>query len=189
MTPDMLSRALQIPVARAAPWADPLSAAMALYAIDSPLRQAAFLAQCGHESGRFQWLRELWGPTSTQKLYEPPSEKAKQLGNTQAGDGFRFRGGGLIDVTGRYNFRVMGQKIGVDLEGNPDQIAQPSPACLSAAQFWTDRNLNAFIDVGDIWSISRAVNLGNPHSSATPNGMQDRLDLWESCKAALGIAS
>lgn len=189
MTPQTLSAALQIPLARATPWADPLSAVMALFAIDSPARQAAFLAQCGHESGRFQWLRELWGPTAVQRTYEPPSTKATALGNTQQGDGYRYRAGGLIGITGRYNFRVMGQKIGVDLEGNPDQIAQPSVAAEASAQFWADNALSAFADAGDFLSISRAINLGNARSTATPNGMDDRLVLWASCKAALGVAS
>ncbi|VWC53622.1 putative phage lysozyme [Burkholderia aenigmatica] len=189
MTPQILSAALQIPVSRAMPWADPLSAVMALYAIDSPARQAAFLAQCGHESGGFQWLRELWGPTPIQKSYEPPSTKAAKLGNTQPGDGFRYRGGGLLQITGRYNFREMGQKIGVDLEGNPDQIVQPSVAAEASAQFWSDNALSAFADAGDFLSISRAINLGNPHSAATPEGMTGRLELWTSCKAALGVSS
>ncbi|WP_256979901.1 glycoside hydrolase family 19 protein [Burkholderia sp. AU17457] len=188
MTPQTLAAALQIPVARATQWADPLSAAMALYAIDSPARQAAFLAQCGHESGRFQWLREIWGPTPTQLTYEPPSAKATALGNTQPGDGFKFRAGGLIGITGRYNFRVMGQKIGIDLEDNPDQISQPSIAAEVSAQFWTDNALNAFADAGDLLSISRAINIGNPRSKGTPNGMADRLALWDSCRAALGLA-
>lgn len=187
MTPDILAKAYGISIAHATPWADPLSATMALYAISTPLRQAAFLAQCGHESGRFQWLRELWGPTAVQRTYEPPSTKATELGNTEPGDGFRYRGGGLIDVTGRYNFRVMGQKIGIDLESNPDQIAQPGPASMSAAQFWVDHGLNAFADAGDFLAISRAVNLGNPHSKGTPNGMADRQALYDACKAALGI--
>ncbi|ASE96053.2 lysozyme [Burkholderia cepacia] len=188
MTPQTLSAALRIPLARAMPWADPLSAAMALYAIDSPARQAAFLAQCGHETGGFQWLREIWGPTAAQRAYEPPAAKAAELGNTQAGDGFRYRGGGLLQLTGRYNFREMGQKIGIDLEGNPDLIAQPSTAAHASAQFWADHALSAFADAGDFLSISRAINLGNPRSAATPNGMPDRLALWGSCKKALGVA-
>ncbi|WP_244136968.1 glycoside hydrolase family 19 protein [Burkholderia pyrrocinia] len=188
MTPQTLSTAFQIPLSQAIPWADPLSAAMALYAIDSPARQAAFLAQCGHECGRFQWLREIWGPTPAQRAYEPPAAKAADLGNTQPGDGFRYRGGGLLQITGRYNFRVMGQKIGIDLEGNPDQIVQPSVAAEASAQFWADKALSAFADTGDFLSISRAINLGNSCSAATPNGMPDRLALWDSCRAALGIA-
>lgn len=188
MTPDTLSSALCIPLARAVSWADPLSAAMALYSIDTPPRQAAFLAQCGHETGGLLWLREIWGPTPAQLTYEPPSTKATTLGNTQPGDGFKFRAGGLIGITGRYNFRVMGQKIGVDLEGNPDQITQPSVAAEASAQFWADHALSAFADAGDFLSISRAINLGNPRSAATPNGMPERLALWGSCKKALGVA-
>nr|WP_264857976.1 glycoside hydrolase family 19 protein [Burkholderia cenocepacia] len=188
MTPQTLAAALQIPLARATPWSDPLSAAMALYAIDSPARQAAFLAQCGHETGGFQWLREIWGPTPAQRAYEPPAAKASELGNTQPGDGFRYRGGGLVQITGRYNYRVMGQKIGVPLEDKPEQIVQPSVAAEASAQFWADHALSAFADAGDFLSISRAINLGNPRSAATPNGMPDRLALWDSCKKALGVA-
>ena len=189
MSPETLAKALQISLARASLWADPLSAAMALYAIDTPVRQAAFIAQCGHESGRFQWLRELWGPTTEQKLYEPPSKKALELGNTQPGDGFRYRGGGLIQNTGRYNFRVIGQKIGIDLEADPDRITRPDVAALAAGQFWLDHNLNVYADAGSFLTLSRAINLGNPSSSAMPNGMDDRVLLWTSCRSALGITS
>jgi len=187
MSPETLAAALQIPLARASLWADPLSAAMALYEIDTPARQAAFLAQCGHECGRFQWLRELWGPTSEQKLYEPFTPKSRALGNTTDGDGFRYRGGGLLGITGRYNFRVMGQKIGFDLEANPDLIVRPDVASLASAQFWADRNFNAYADAGQFLTLSRAINLGNPNSTAPPNGMDDREQLWTSCKAALGV--
>ncbi|MEK6420037.1 MAG: glycoside hydrolase family 19 protein [Burkholderia gladioli] len=186
MTPQTLAAALGISLARATPWAAPLSAAMALHAIDTPARQAAFIAQCGHECGRFLWLREIWGPTVAQRAYEPPAAKAAELGNTQRGDGFRYRGGGLIQITGRYNFRVMGQAIGVDLEGNPDQISQPDIAARASAQFWDAHALNALADVGDFLAISRGVNFGNPRSAGTPNGMTDRLALWGSCKTALG---
>jgi len=189
MSPETLAKALQIPLARASVWADPLSAAMALYAIDSPVRQAAFLAQCGHESGRLVWMRELWGPTTAQKLYEPPSQKALELGNTQPGDGFRYRGGGLIQITGRYNFRAVGAKIGIALEADPDQITRPDVAALASAQFWIDHNLNAYADAGSFLTLSRVINLGNPSSSAMPNGMDDRVLLWTSCRSALGITS
>ena len=79
MNPLELAACLSAPLARAQTWADPLTAAMALYAIDSPKRQAAFIAQIGHESGRLIYVRELWGPTSVQQTYEPPSEKASDL--------------------------------------------------------------------------------------------------------------
>lgn len=83
---------------------------------------------------------------------------------------------------------MLGQKIGINLEANPDQITQPSVAAEASAQFWADRALSAFADAGDFLAISRAINLGNPRSAATPNGMPDRLALWGSCKKALGVA-
>jgi putative chitinase len=188
MTPQVLSAALGIPLSRATPFAAPLAASMQRYAIDTPARQAAFLAQCGHESGRLQWMRELWGPTPAQRAYEPPAAKAHELGNTQAGDGFRYRGGGLLQITGRYNFRVYGQKIGAALEASPELIGQPATAALVSAQFWADHGLNALADAGDFLGISRAINLGSARSSGTPNGMDDRRALWATCKAALGVA-
>lgn len=188
MTPQILAAALGIPLARATPFAAPIAAAMQRYAIDAPARQAAFLAQCGHESGRLQWLRELWGPTPAQRAYEPPAAKARELGNTEQGDGFRYRGGGLLQITGRYNFTVYGKKIGVDLAGSPDLIGQPATAALVSAQWWADHGLNALADAGDFLGISRAINLGSAHAAGTPNGMDDRRALWATCKAALGVA-
>ena len=82
---------------------------------------------------------------------------------------------------------MTGQKIGVDLEGNPDLIAEPSTAALAAAQFWSDRNFNASADAGAFLTLSRAINLGNPNSTAQPEGMDDRNLLYTSCKQALGI--
>jgi putative chitinase len=81
----------------------------------------------------------------------------------------------------------MGQKIGVDLEGEPDLISHPDTASLASAQFWADRNFNAYADAGAFLTLSRAINIGNPNSTATPNGMDDREELWTSCKAALGV--
>src|SRR5260221_1710374 len=90
MTPEQLAACLGVPAARAQTWADPLSAAMALYAIDSPARQAAFVAQVGHESGRLVYVKELWGPTGAQAGYEGRHD----LGNTEPGDGPLYCGRG-----------------------------------------------------------------------------------------------
>ena len=78
---------------------------MAWYDINTPLRQAHFLAQILHECGLFQFMSELWGPTASQKRYDPPSSLAKQLGNTQSGDGFVYRGRGAIQLTGKFNYQ------------------------------------------------------------------------------------
>ena len=101
--------------------------------------------------------------------------KARELGNTQSGDGFCYRGGGLLQTTGRANYRRMGQKCGVDFEGHPDFVLAAEHALKPALCEWTEGRLNAFADCDDILSISRAINLGNPRAPRRPNGMEDRV--------------
>lgn len=100
--------------------------------------------------------------------------KARELGNTHPGDGFCYRGGGLLQTTGRANYRRMGQKCGVDFEGQPDLVLAAEHALKPALCEWTEGRLNAFADCDDILSISRAINLGNPRAPRRPNGMEDR---------------
>lgn len=147
---------------------------MALYAIDSPARQAAFLAQVGHESGRLIYVRELWGPTPTQEGYEGRAD----LGNTEPGDGFKYRGRGLIQVTGRANYQTCGAALGLPLVDHPELLEAPGNAAQSAAWFWNSRGLNDFADIGDFNTITRKINGGL-------NGLQDRLALYALCKSAL----
>lgn len=99
---------------------------------------------------------------------------AKRLGNTQPGDGWRFRGGGDPQMTGRYNYTTFGKKIGVDLAANPDLVAHPDYAFKLALAYWTLQKCNAFADANNILAISRAINLGDPHSDRTPNGYSTR---------------
>jgi putative chitinase len=133
------------------------------YGLVTKLRMAHFLAQIDHESGKFRWSREIWGPTSHQLRYE----FNQSLGNTQSGDGYRFRGRGLIHITGRYNYRVFGRKIGVDLITNPELATEPEIAVRLALEFWKDRNLNLYADGNDIVTITRRINGGT-------NGLADR---------------
>jgi putative chitinase len=175
VSPETLAAALGVPSARAQTWADPLSAAMALYAIDSLKRQAAFLAQVGHESGRLIYVRELWGPTPAQEGYEGRAD----LGNTEPGDGFKFRGRGLIQVTGRANYATCGAALCLPLTDSPELLESPSNAAQSAAWFWNSRGLNAFADVMDFETITRRVNGGL-------NGWDDRVALWKMALAAFG---
>src|SRR5260370_41908463 len=104
---------------------DPLNVVMEEFEINTPERQAAFIAQIGHESGELEWVKEIWGHTEAQKKYEPPNEKASELGNTERGDGYRYRGRGLIQITGRANYRACGKALEVDLEATPDKLAEP----------------------------------------------------------------
>lgn len=181
MTPQTLVACTGARIDRAQTFAPLLDAAMAEFEINTPKRQAAFLAQIGHESGGLHWLLELWGPTAAQKSYEPPSQKAADLGNTQPGDGIRYRGRGLIQITGRFNYRALGPALGADLETFPDLLCEPGMASRSACLFWQRHGLNELADSGDFTTITRRINGGT-------NGMDDRLHLWASAKTALGIA-
>ena len=94
-----------------------LDAAMREFGIDTPPRQAAFLAQLAHESGELRYMEEIWGPTAAQRRYEPPGSLAARLGNTQPGDGLRYKGRGPIQVTGRANYRRYGGLLGLEVDG------------------------------------------------------------------------
>lgn len=174
-------------VLRSAQWVAPLQGACDKYEINTPLRLAAFMATVGVESGRLLWTAELWGPTLAQQEYDPPSAKAKGLGNTDAGDGFKYRGRGLIQVTGKANYAICGLALNLPLIDHPELLQQPDNAALSAAWFWHNSNLNQWADAGNFLAVSRAVNLGNPNSKAMPLEYSQRLALFGAGKKALGI--
>jgi putative chitinase len=170
---------------RAAQWVGPLQAACDRFEISVPLDIAAFLATIGVESGRLVYTAELWGPTLAQQEYDPPSTKAKALGNTDPGDGFKYRGRGCIQVTGKANYAICSLALDIDLVNHPELLEQPNDAALSAGWFWHNNKLSAL--AGDFLAVSRAVNLGNPHSKAMPNGYSERLALYAAAKKALGV--
>jgi predicted chitinase len=149
--------------------------------ISTPLRAAAFLAQIAHESAELRFMQELWGPTAQQKKYDPPSNVAKSLGNTQPGDGFRYRGRGPIQITGRANYKKYGDLLGVDLVGNPDLAAKPEYAFQTAGLFWRMRGLNELADAEDFTTITKRINGGL-------TGLAERQRYYEVAKKALGLA-
>lgn len=174
MTPEQLAACTGATVARAAQHLPHLLAAMDEFDIDTPARIGMFLAQVGHESGYLVHMREIWGPTRAQERYEGRAD----LGNNQPGDGSRFRGRGLIQITGRANYAACGKALGVDLLADPVQLERSPLAQRSAAWFWHSRGLNALADAGKFEQICRRVNGGL-------NGYADRLRLWEKAKAVL----
>jgi len=115
------------------------------YQIVGTKRVAAFIAQIGHESGQMIYVREIWGPTPAQVKYEG----RKDPGSTFPGDGFKYRGRGLIQITGRANYAACGEGLGLDLINQPELLEQPKSACLSAAWFWATNGLNTLADSGD----------------------------------------
>lgn len=152
---------------------DAINAACEKYRINTPLRLAAFLAQIGHESGQLVYVRELWGPTREQVAYEGRSD----LGNTEPGDGRRFLGRGLIQITGRANYQHISDDLGIDFVGNPQLLEQPEYAALSAGWFWDCGNLNHLADQQLFVAITRSINGGI-------NGLADRKALYN---AAIGL--
>src|SRR5690606_4952046 len=127
--------------------------------METNLRLAHFLAQVLHESGSFRYMEEI----ASGKAYEGRAD----LGNTQPGDGVRYKGRGPIQITGRANYRYFGRKIGIDIESNPTIAAVPSIGLHLALEYWKDRGLNALADKDDIETITRRINGGL-------NGLADR---------------
>ncbi len=153
---------------------------MEIYEINTMLRASAFLAQIAHESGELRFMEEIWGPTAQQKKYEPPSDLARTLGNTQPGDGKRYKGRGPIQITGRANYKKYGDLLGVDLEGNPDLAATPQFAFSTAGLFWKTRGLNELADVQDFITITKRINGGT-------TGLNERQRYYETAMNALGV--
>lgn len=169
-----------IPAARAAEYAPHIQHAMTEFRIDSPPRAAAFLAQLAHESGQLRWMEEIWGPTRAQRRYEPPTRLARTLGNTQPGDGFRFKGRGPIQLTGRANYRVFGAGLGLDLIANPRLAASKEVGFRIAGLYWKKRGLNPLADAMDFWEITRRINGGH-------NGLADRQRFYRLARQVFGV--
>ena len=163
-----------LPQQQATRWFPYVDAALFEYGILQPQRRAMWLAQIGHESGGFVYTREIWGPTPAQIRYEG----RKDLGNTQSGDGKRFMGRGLIQTTGRANYKTTGDALGVDLVAYPEMLESDELAARSAAWFWQRHNLNDYADAGDIEGCTRRINGGL-------NGLEDRKRRWEVAKRIL----
>ncbi|CAH56675.1 endolysin [Flavobacterium phage 11b] len=143
------------------------------YHINTPLRLAHFMSQIEHESGGFKWLTELGG-----KSYFDKYEGRKDLGNTQPGDGAKFKGRGYIQVTGRYNYTRLSKDTGIDFLNNPDLLAQEVNAIVSACWFWSKNKINDLADKDDAKAVTKKINGGF-------NGLKDRLELLAKWKLKL----
>jgi len=172
-------------------WLKPLTDTFAKYGINTIQRQAAFIGQCGHESNNFKVLEEnlhysakglmaTWpsrfDQATAEKMANNPEMIANKvygnradLGNTQDGDGAKFHGRGLIQLTGRSNVTVCGDALGQPFAEHPELLLEPQWACMSAGWFWNKRNLNELADNEDWTSITKRINGGTI-------GLQDRID-------------
>lgn len=184
---------------RADKWFSALSKAMQRYDISTKKRIAAFLAQIIHESAAFTQLVEnlnysaaglmaTWpkrfDTLEKAKMYERSPERIANFvyggrnGNNVSGDGWLYRGRGLIQVTFKENYRNCGNAIGYDLLTQPELLERPEISALSAGWYWDSRNLNQLADFGDMVNITKKINGGI-------NGLSDRLDIYDHCLKSL----
>jgi len=161
-------------------FASALTLAMDKYQINTRLRMAAFIAQVGHESGQFRYVKELGGDQYLSKY--DTGTLAKRLGNTPEadGDGQKYRGRGLIQITGRDNYLACSKSLFGDdrLLRTPETLELAEWAAKSAAWFWNSRNLNSLADAGDMSGITKRINGGF-------NGLAERLAFYERAKKVL----
>lgn len=161
-------------------FASALNLAMDRYQINTPLRMAAFIAQVGHESGQFRYVRELGGDQYLSKY--DTGTLAKRLGNTPEadGDGQKYRGRGLIQITGHTNYLACSKALFGDdrLLRTPELLEQAEWACKSAAWYWNSRDINTPADAGDFKTVTRRINGGL-------NGLAERLEFYERAKKVL----
>jgi putative chitinase len=153
VTVDQLRRVMpNLSVEKAQQYLPHLNRAMAEANITTPQRKAAFLAQLAHESGELRHFEEI----ASGSAYEG----RRDLGNTQPGDGVRYKGRGPIQLTGRANYRAAGKALGIDLEGNPARAKDPDVAFRIAGWYWSSRNLNTYADAGNFREVTRRINGG-----------------------------
>lgn len=173
------------------------------YQINTPLRQAHFLAQVAHESGGFKFVKEnlnysakalyavfrkYFPNLDTANAYARQPEKiankvyANRLGNGSeaSGEGWKYRGRGLIQLTGKSNYNSFSSSAGIDAVANPDLVATPEYALASACWYWKSRNINQYADADDIHMVTKRVNGGT-------NGLESRQHYLEEFKRLLGV--
>lgn len=144
---------------------------MPQYGINTALQVAHFLAQAAHETGCFRFFTEIWGPTPAQRGYEGRTD----LGNTQPGDGRRYLGRGIFQLTGRANYTAHG------LADTPEKAAEPETAMLVACEYWQARRIGAAADADDVRAVTRKINGGF-------NGLNARTDMLKKAKGLMGVA-
>ena len=193
MTPETLARAVGLTQAAADAWAGPISRAMEAYGVSTPARQAMFLAHCGHETDSFSRLEEnlnysaarlaaVWPNRFAEggqpnalalRLHRKPEAIANVLyanrmgnGTPESGDGWRYRGRGLPQLTGKANYQGFAKASPLS-QADPDMLTLPVFAAHAGGWFWQKSNMNAYADIGALEAGTRRWNGGL-------NGIEDR---------------
>jgi putative chitinase len=162
-------------------WLEPLTAAFTRFEINTPERQAAFIGQCAHESANFKTLQEnlnysakglnaTWpsrfpSEAEAQPFHRQPEKIANKvysgrMGNLEDGDGWKYRGRGLIQLTGKDNYRLASDALGIDFIADPDLVLTKEYAALTAAWYWNKRGLNKEADAKDFTGMTKKINGG-----------------------------
>lgn len=167
------------------------------YHINTKLRIAAFLSQLIHESGSFKYTREnlnysekallsvfgkYFNPQQAKEYARKPEKIANRVyanrmgnGPESSGDGWKYRGGGYLHLTGKKNYKRVGEELGLDLVNQPELLEDPRVAFLSAGIYWRDNNINRWADEGSIFKVSAAVNYPSAKRESQINGYEDRV--------------
>ena len=184
-----------------ADWVDPLNETFQRFNISTNNQKAMFIGQCSHESGNFRLLSEnlnykaatlmkLWPKRfPTQEIANAYDRNPKKIANMvyssrmgnrdeSSGDGYRFRGRGCIQLTGHANYFHAGKALGVDFVANPDIVATPKYAALTAGWFWSTHNCNAPADALDYTKVTKIINGGTI-------GLDDRIKHVQQALAVL----
>jgi len=191
MNAEQLAQALKMSPAKAEEWIDAINETFDRFDISTPERQASFLGQCAHESAGFTALKEnlnysaegltkVWPKRfpsldAAQPYHRNPEKIANKVyadrmgnGDEESGEGFKYRGRGLIQLTGKDNYEACGEALGADLLNDPDQVSSPKYAALSAGWFWDKNKLNQYADANDMTTLTKRINGGT-------HGIDDRI--------------
>lgn len=189
MNSEQLAQALHMAPAKAEEWIDAINTTFETFGIETLEQQASFLGQCAHESNGFTalvenlnykaeslckvWPKRFPSLEAAQPYHRNPEAIANKVyanrmgnGDEESGDGWNFRGRGLIQLTGRDNYRACGEALGADLESDPDLVSTPMYAALSAGWFWHKNHLNNIAE--DITAVTKKINGGT-------HGLEDRV--------------
>ncbi len=202
MTPQLIESCTGCTPGNALKWAPHLTAAMQEFEVVTADRQAAFLAQLAYESELFAVIEENLNYSGPRLLAVFPSHFTQQEAETYAhkprmianrvyanrfgngdeasGDGWNYRGRGLIQMTFKDNYQALSAPLGVDLVANPDTLLEPQFAARSAGHYWLTHGCNQAADSANFRVITRAINGGL-------NGLNERMNLWAQAKKALGV--
>ena len=199
MNVEQLAQALHMPIDHAEQWVDAINTTFETFGIDTPEQQASFLGQCGHESNGFTalvenlnykaeslckvWPKRFPSLEAAQPYHRNPEAIANKVyanrmgnGDEDSGEGFAYRGRGLIQLTGKSNYQACGDALGVDLVSDPDLVSTPMYAALSAGWFWHTHHLNSIAE--DITAVTKKINGGTI-------GLEDRVARTERALTAL----